>query len=200
MSNITLGWGSWNHPIFTYAETRIQLFRALTDESQSYSKVCNLTFSGSKYPSITFYTSATYNVPGYGTDRWWAVAPIFGKGRGRIIHNTSARMVGRWKELYSDHQVALQVLFGLWFHELYHILGYTTSQIASYPPSGAVIAKLVKLWGKPKLSRDMGIVENQVYEITWSKESILTKAKTFIWKPDFVVIPGDVDLMKLLFN
>lgn len=138
-TKITTGWSyAFNMPYFTISECTSTFYNALI----KYTKACNIIFTGSAYPWITLSTATNYNIPPYGTTGWWAVAIIKGKGRGKIILNTSPTIINRWAERYPDKNVALVVLESLWDHELWHLLGYTTSQVYNE-------ARLVKLWGKP---------------------------------------------------
>lgn len=138
VATITTGLSkSFSIPGISWAETLQPAFtRSCRTEEKSYSRICNITWKGSKSPMIRFATSP---MPQY-----WATAKITGWGRGVVTFTNYASLIPRMKAWSAD------TWMGLFFHELGHILGYTRSQAISYPPSAAFVARLVKHWGKPK--------------------------------------------------
>lgn len=164
--------------------------------SKSLVHVCNVDFKGSKYPDIGFYTSAKYNVPPYGTDHWWAVAPYSGRHRGKIIFNTSARMIGRWYELWPDPARRLVVLDGLVGHESSHLMLATMTQSYGFPPDDTYIYWLQRYYGVP-ITTTVSPLEDAAMDRTMELDAKLTLWQRFLkrLRPDKIHVVSDRDDM-----
>jgi len=54
-----------------------------------------------------------------------------------------------------------EVLFKLAFHEIGHVVAYTTREDIGYPPKDWLIKRLQSHYGKPKSKAAMGVVGEQ---------------------------------------
>lgn len=149
---LSTGWSySWRSPVFTLAEAQAAVTLVYRTDPRSISNVCDVSWKGSSRPTIAFYTGAPY-VPGYSTDRYWAVVQNWQ----RIVLNTSPRMVSRWYEVFPTPQQRIEALRGLWGHETSHILLRTMYTGYGFPPTAEYVAKLVRKFGKPHPKRGEG--------------------------------------------
>ena len=195
-TTLSTGWSkTFRSPIFTLAEAQSCVSTILVRDVRSVSKICDVRFVGSSYPTLAFYTGAPY-VSGYGTDRYWAVVT----GWRNIILNTSGRMTSRWLELWKTQAERIAVLVGLYMHESYHIIPrHTSDQSGSWPITVAMEKTFVKRYGKPHKPRLK--IEEEVAEskLAASEEldaplSLWQQIKQLIVPEKQIVVPDRDDM------
>jgi hypothetical protein len=116
--------------------------RACKLEPYSYSKIADITWGASKSPMILFTTNTEYGV--------WARAHLKGWGRGTIVYSCHPDTMEGWKKFIKSGIVD-EVLFKLAFHELGHVVAYTTREDIGYPPKDWLVKRLQGHYGKPKV-------------------------------------------------
>lgn len=127
------------YPGVTNKELWRGVLRACGVEPKAYKFIANLTFANvGSGGSIHFTTDNAAGV--------WARAWIYGWGRGKIAYSAHPDVMKGWAKFRAEGSID-NVLMGLAFHELGHIIGNTANQAIGYPPQAWFVKRLVGHYG-----------------------------------------------------
>jgi hypothetical protein len=130
--------------------------RACKLEEKSYSKIANISWAAAKTPMMLFTTHVEKGV--------WARAYLRGWGRGTVSYSTHPDTMAGWQKFIAAGNVD-EVLFKLAFHEIGHVVAYTTREDIGYPPKEWLVQRLQSHYGKPKSKSAMGPIAAETKEI-----------------------------------